>query len=90
MVLESLNLFDIFVNQVFGGLFLAYLGIMLILFAIAMVTRLSKTFMFYWLALYSLCMGVIVFGGLAAALFLILSGYYAYSGIYKWWSGGST
>jgi hypothetical protein len=90
MVLESLNLFDIFVNQVFGGLFLAYLGIMGILFAIGAVTRLSKTFLFYWLALYSLCMGIIVFGGLAAFVFLILSGTYFGFALYKWWHGGMT
>ena len=90
MVLESLNLFDIMVNQVFGGMFLAYLGIMLILFAIGMITRLSKTFMFYWIAMYSLCMGIIFFGAIAAVLFMLLSGVYFYSAIHKWFTGGNT
>ena len=90
MVLESLNLFDIFVNQVFGGMFLAYLGILVILFAIAMVTKLSKTFMFYWLILYSMCMGIIMLGGIVALLGLAIGGTYCASAIYKFTTGGNT
>jgi len=90
MALELLNLSDVLINMVFGGVFLTYVGMLGIIVLIAMLGRLTPIFLFYWGALYTLCFGMIFFGAIVPALITIIAIIYFTQAIMKWSTGGMT
>jgi hypothetical protein len=88
MPLEVLNVFELIVNQVAGDAMIAYLMILFVLLVIGVLGKLSSTFLFYWLSLYTLCYGMIFLGGLIPAIFMIISGGYLIIAGYKAIYGG--
>ena len=75
MVLEGLNLFDFFVNQLGGNVLLGFLIILGILFMICMITKMSLEFQLCWYLLFILCYGMMFLGGFAG---FIVGGYAAW------------
>lgn len=88
MALEALNLSNLLINLTFGGILLTFVGLSLIFTIICLMGRLSPIFIFYWLALFTVCYGMIFLGGLVPALFMIIAGVYFFQAATKWYHGG--
>jgi len=73
MALELLNLFDLFVNNIFGGIALAFFGLSFIITAISFLLKLSPTFLIFWLTLWTFCYWMLFFGGLVSVLLFVAS-----------------
>ena len=52
MAMEWMNLYDIFVNQVFGSFWWAVFAILLVMILIVFVTRGTPTLMFFYILLF--------------------------------------
>lgn len=75
------DMFDLLVNNVFGGIFTAIIGVAVILVLIMAISRCSLQFIMYWLAFYFLVTMTLYFGGLFMVGYFILI---TVSLIYNW------
>ncbi|MBM3708295.1 MAG: hypothetical protein FJW69_08190 [Actinobacteria bacterium] len=88
MVLEALNLFDVFVNQLGGSLFLGFLIVVVLMLMILWFSRASPTFMIVWIGLFALCWCLVFFGAIAASIAFAGAFFYFAISLYKLSSGG--
>lgn len=89
MVLEYMNLYNLFVNNVFGSVFGAALGIAVVLFVIATVMKISPFtsgfIVLFFLAAYGMATSL---GALVFFITLTLAISYVGYGIIKFWGLG--
>lgn len=52
MAMEWMNLYDIFVNQVFGSFWLSVFCVLLVMILIVFITRGTPTLMFFYILLF--------------------------------------
>jgi hypothetical protein len=71
MVLEWMNLFDLFVNNVFGAVWLANLGVGVLLILIGYMTRQSNSIIYTIILFYAVALGL-VWVPLATVLMFVL------------------
>ena len=88
MVLESLNIAQIMIEYVFGGVLLTYAALLLIFVIICAICILTPTFMFCWLGLFSICFGAISLGGVVPMIGVIIAFIYCWQAIFKGTTGG--
>ena len=81
---ELLNLYDLFVNGVFGNVFLAFLGITFIFVMIAIFSKMGHLLLIYILAFWALVFFVWYLGALGLFAFLVLSIIYAALSFINW------
>ena len=70
---EILNLYDLFVNNVFGSSWFAYFGLLFIYSVIGMIGEMSPSTLIMLLALYTLAFLIQIMGGLSALLIFIIA-----------------
>lgn len=70
------NLFDLFVNQIFGGIFVSIIGIGIMLLVILVVGRVPLTFILFWMFFYFMVTITLYFGaiGMVFAFILVAGG----------------
>ena len=79
----ALDLFYLLVENVFGGVLLAGLGLIAMIILIAAVTRMSITLTILLVSLFAMTYSIGYIGGLAAMLFGVIAIYYFFSGLIK-------
>lgn len=64
MAIDSFPIYDTLVNNIFGSIGLAIIGIAGVLILLMFVLKLSKVFIIYWLIFYFVVMGTLYLGAL--------------------------
>jgi|TARA_Y100000310_G_scaffold95718_2_gene93512 hypothetical protein len=82
MNIAWLNFYDVFVNNVFGGLGFAFMGLSVLFFLIGMTSKMSPPLIIYLFVLWTMCYGILMFGGVAAMIFMFLALTYASYAVY--------
>jgi len=85
MDIAWLNFYDVFVNNVFGGLGFAFVGLSAVFFMIGMQGKMSPPLIIYLFMLWTLCYGILMFGGVAAMVFTFLALTYCSYALYNFW-----
>jgi hypothetical protein len=90
VVTELFNLWDIMVNQVFGSPLIAIIGIAGILAIICFMSKLSSTFILFWISIFVIAISIVFIGPIL--LYLGLAGAFVYfaMALHKVASGGQT
>lgn len=88
MNIAWLNFYDVFVNNVFGGLGFAFVGISLMFFLIGMFSRMSPPLIIYLFILWTTCYGIMMFGGVVALTMSFFALAYACYGVYTFLNRG--
>jgi hypothetical protein len=70
---ELFNLFDLFVVNTFGGLFMTYIGLFVVFAVIGIISSMSPTLLITLLIFYTSVFLTGYFGGIMAVFFLIIS-----------------
>lgn len=78
-----LPLYEILVEDIFGGVGMAIIGMAIIMAIMLMLGRTSKVFLVYWILFYLIIMGVLYFGALALVFVFILTGGYFFYNIIR-------
>lgn len=86
MEIAWLNLYDVFVNTVFGGLGWAYIGLSLVYFLIGMFSRMSPMTILYLFIVWTTAYGIMMFGGTIAMIFTFISVLYASYSVITWFT----
>ena len=86
-MLGSLDLYTLFVDQVFGGLLLAIIGLGIVFALIMILGRLSKMTILSILVYYALICGLFASVLTFVLIFFLTMGYLTFS-IVNWFSGG--
>jgi len=70
------NLYEIFVEFIFGSVGLSIVGIAVVLMLILLISRASFMFIFFWMFFYFLVMVTMYIGALGLVLAFVLSSIY--------------
>ncbi|MFW6130030.1 MAG: hypothetical protein ACOC56_02525 [Atribacterota bacterium] len=76
-------LYEVLVENIFGGMGLAIVGIAIIMMLILFLCRTSWTFLVYWMSFYFIVMATMYIGALGLVLFFILVTMYAIVALVK-------
>lgn len=90
MATELFNLWDIMVNQVFGSPFIAVMGIAGLLAIICWKSRLSSTFILFWIPTFVISIGIVFIGPILLYLGMVGAFVYFAMAVHKFFSGGQT
>jgi len=77
----SLDLFYLFVENVFGGIFIACIGFIALFVLIGMISKMSPHLLIILIVLFTLCIGIGFIGGTVAFLAGIFALYYFFAGL---------
>ena len=88
MVLEDLNFFDVFVNQLGGSVFFGYLILIIIMLMIGYFTKMSNTLQMFWLGTFTLAWCMVFFGGIAGFIAFVIAAIWLFMAAFKYTSGG--
>ncbi len=69
-------IYEVLVENVFGSVGLAIMGVAFAIILIMFITRVSRVFMIYWIIFYFIVMGTIYLGALGLVLGFTLSTIY--------------
>ena len=73
MTTNIFSIYEILVENVFGSMALAIMGVAFVIFLILALLRVSKEFMVFWISFYFIVMGTFYFGGLGIVSSFIIS-----------------
>lgn len=76
MATDVFPIYEVLVENVFGSVGLAIMGVALVLLLIMFLTRTSTIFLIYWMMFYFLVMGTLYFGALGLVLAFLISATY--------------
>jgi len=79
------DFYEILVQNIFGSVGLAIMGVALVLVIILFLTKTSLEFIYYWMAFYFIVMGALYIGALAFVIGFIFAGGYTLTAIIRFW-----
>jgi len=77
----ALDLYFLLVENIFGSVILAGLGLIMFFIVIGMIAKWSPTFMIFFVGLFIMTFTIGYVGSLGAVLFGIIALYYFYTGL---------
>jgi len=84
-MVAALDLFYLLVENVFGGILLTGLGLVMAIILIAAVSRMSLILTIMLISLFVMTYSMGYIGGLAVMAFGIIAIYYFFSGVVRLW-----
>lgn len=73
MAIDVLPIYEILVDDIFGSVGLAIIGILGILILIMFITRVSRVFIWYWISFYLIVMGTLYLGAIGMVMGFLFS-----------------
>ena len=86
-ITSSLDLFGLFVENVFGNLLFAIIGIAVVYAIICMMARMSFLMTSAVIILFLLCMTIGLFGSMIAIIVFVFSAIFFFSAVIPWIRG---
>ena len=85
-MVEILNLYTLFVNNVFGDVFMSWLGLTLIMFMIGVFTRMGMCLIIYLLGAWTMAFFTFYWGALGAFLGFVVAVISFAPAMINWWT----
>jgi len=86
--LGGLDLFGLFVENIFGGVFISIIGFCILFIILGMFTRMSPLLIIMSVGLFCMVMAIGFVGGGAAFLFGLIAIIFFFQGLGKWIATG--
>ena len=79
------DFYEILVQNIFGSVFMAIMGVALALLLIMFLCKTSQTFIIYWMIFYFMVMGAMYIGALALVLGFLFAAGYTITAVIRFW-----